>query len=71
MRAIYTSRNLAYDVITPNILITVPSKISDTHIQQIIDYGSEVCYNGKPNCRLESSKTGCRRCPSDIYFGYL
>ena len=54
LRAIYASRNLVRDVIGPDIAATVLFKVFDTQIQPIIDYGSEVCYNGKPNSRLES-----------------
>ena len=51
LRAIYASRNLACDAISPNIPITVLCKIFATQIQPIIDYGSEVCYNPKSNYR--------------------
>ena len=54
LHAIYASPNLIRDVIGPNIAATVLFKVIDTQIQPIIDYGSEVCYNGKPNSRLES-----------------
>ena len=51
---IYASRNRVRHVIGPDIAATVLFKVFDTQIQQIIDYGSEVCYNGKSNRRLES-----------------
>ena len=54
--AIYASRKFVRDVIGPNITASVLFfKVFDTQIQPIIDYGSEMYYNGKSNSHLESS----------------
>ena len=59
--AAYASRNLVRDVIDPDIAATVLFKVFDIQIQPIIDYDSAVCYNGKPNSRLESHLSYLKR----------
>jgi len=54
LRAIYASRNLVRDVIGPDISPTVLFRVFDTQIQPIIDYGCEICYDGKLKGTLES-----------------
>ena len=58
LRAIYAARNLAHKAmgnhITPNVLF----KIYDSQIQPILDYGSEVWYQGKNIKELEVVHTG-------------
>ena len=58
LRAIYVARNLAHKTmgnhVTPNVLF----KICDSQIQTILDYGSEVWYQGKIINDLEVVHTG-------------
>ena len=58
LRAIFAARNLAHKAmgnhVTPNVLF----KIYDSQIQPILDYGSEVWYQGKNINELEVVHTG-------------
>ena len=54
VRAIYSARKLATDKIGNNIPIPVLLKIFDSQIQPILDYGSEIWYQGKSTSQLET-----------------
>ena len=57
-KAIYAARNLAHKSLGNQIPATVLFKIFDSQIQPILDYGTEIWYQGKPVEELEVIHTG-------------
>ena len=57
LRAIFSSRSLAYEAAGPYARYNIKMKIFDTEIQPIVNYDCEVWYNGKHRFRAEALHT--------------
>ena len=57
LRAIFSSRSLAYEAAGPYTTYNIKMKTFDTQIQPIVNYGCEVWYNGKHRFRVEALHT--------------